>query len=160
MSGRGRRRPSCTALRVVVGPVQTELAIANQATGSSRRRPTLSLKQIRLARGEIAQSRVYIHCDQPATTRNPISTGLGADLHTQKSFIQRLSCGLCCALSVRRRLRSCPTGSRCHLQRHESQNVRVETRRLGLAFEFSVLWSRAQGVETGFCVRRGRSQWM
>jgi len=128
--------------------------------GSSGRRPTLGLKQIRFAPGEIAQSRVYIHCDEPASTRKPISTGLGEDLRTQKSFIQRLRCRFACAISVRRRLRSRPTGSRRHLQRHESENARAETRRLGLAFEIFVLRSRAQGVETGFCVRRGRSQCM
>ena len=158
MSGRGRRRPSCTALRVVVGPVQTELAIANQATGSSRRRPTLSLKQIRLARGEIAQSRVYIHCDELASMGNSISRGLGEDLCTQKSFIQRLRCWFVYSLSVRGRLRSRWASARRHLQRHESQNARAKTGRLGLSFELSVLRSRSQKVETGFCVRRGRSQ--
>jgi len=135
-------------------------AIANQAGCSSGRRPTLGLKQIRFAPGEIAQSRVYIHCDEPASTRKPISTGRGADLRTQKSFIQRLRCRIAYSLLVRMRLRRLRTGARRHLQRCESQKARVETGRLGLADEFSVLWSRAQWVETGFCARRGRSQWM
>ena len=154
------RRPSYAFLLAVVGPVHVGLVLANQTTGSSCRRPTLSLKQFRLARGEITKIRFYIHPDELPTTRNPISTGRGADLRAQKSFIQRLRCRFACALSVRMRLRSRSTDARRHLQRHESQNACVETRRLGLAVEFLVRRSRAQGVATGFCVRRYRSRWM
>ena len=99
------------------------------AAGLPEIHPTLSLNPIRFVCGEITKSRFYIRCDEPATTRNPISTGLGGNLRTQNSFIQRLRCRFTCALSVRMRLRSRSTGSRRHLQRHESQNARVETRR-------------------------------
>jgi len=150
----------CRARQRQTAAGHIRLALANQATGSSARRPTRGLNQIRVARGQIAQNRTCMRGDDPASTRKPISTGLGAHLRTQKSFIQRLRRGFACALLVRRRLRSRWTGVCRDLQRHESQNARVEARRLGLAFEVFVLWRRSQEVETGFCVCRGCSRWI
>jgi hypothetical protein len=158
-SSGGRQPPSSTLHFSEVEPVERRLALAKKVTGSSGKRPTLGFKQVRVARGRIAQNWIYTHCDDLASTRKPISTGLGADVCTQKSFIQRLRCRLEYALLVRRRLRSSRTRACRDLQRHESQNARVETRRLGLTVEFFALRGRAQEVETGFCVRRGRSQW-
>lgn len=80
----------------------------------------------------------------------------GANLRAPKSGTQRLRLRIACAPLLLMRLRSHPPCVGRPLQRQRSQNARVETRRIGRAFEFFVLQRRAQGVELGFACSGAR----